>query len=176
MQRVHFILFLLAFPIACSYDHRSNGVSTVDAPQPASEVTIYAEFVIDHWVLNLKGVNGYCTLEYKPADGRRGGRTIDFPMEAQCQFRRTGHNFERPQYYTFGKDTNRRTVLLISGAPPHPTARDDLFPNGCGTRSIRVRLFRDRVEADEMIGYYGLPGQNYEPTPFCSGPTDQVDF
>ena len=172
---IRIVVYAISFSLAaCSgvKEVPSANSSAIDTVTDA----IYADFSIDSYRLVVKGIAGKCLISYSNLIKINEVHTIDTNVESPCQFVRTGLNLERPQSYTYNHGTSRRTVLLIVGGPAHPLAKDQFFPNGCGTRLVKVRIFSDRVDTEELTGYYSVNGTDTVQGPFCAGSMDEKTF
>jgi hypothetical protein len=139
---------------------------------PVVDVTdeIYAEVAIETGTVRLVNHDGECSLQYdrKGNSSGKNDQLTDIGIEAPCNFVRNPGGDRAPNFYTWQKGRNRRTVFLIVGGPPDPSKKDEFMPNGCGTRLAKIRVFDDRVE---LVRAGGIDDANCP-----SWGMDEVDF
>lgn len=166
--------WMLMSLVACS--ERANEPSLRRPPSNVTSETVYADFSVDDYRLVLMGISGKCTLIYSSIGAPNSASVKETGIESPCQFVRTGNKLERPQSYIYGRDSSRQTVLLIVGGPPHESVTDRFFPEGCGTRLVRLHLFAERVDLEELVGYYPIGASNLDRAPMCASSMDEVTF
>lgn len=149
------IVILIGFFFVSCFNAVQKEVASREVNDPKEE--IYSELSLATGKLTLLNREGRCTLVYEPKiDHENRGKTeTDINMMAPCNFIRQPKSNEDPLYYVYGKGAEKRTVFLITGGPPDPSAKDRFQPNGCGTVLAKVRVFENRVELVRSgeIGY-----------------------
>ena len=120
------------------------------------EKEVYSELTLEAGKLTLFNLDGRCTLRFESNvyPKNQGKTETDIGMTAPCNFIRKPGGDRAPLYYSYKKGIDRRTVLLVVGGPPDPSAKDEFLPNGCGTLLTQVRVYADRIE----LGHSGKTG------------------
>jgi len=104
-------------------------------------------YVIGNFSLQLANRKGRCTLVYsnKNEGTPKDPKFLDLGMIGPCDFIRNTVSLQ-PIFHTYQKGEKRRSVMLITGGVPDPSATDQFQPNGCGTWQAKIRVFDDRIE------------------------------